>query len=260
MEKYRNKEWERLNSDLYKLYISIGRPTDDLTLEECRQFACNNIAKNLTKIDSSLPFIELNEDDEFCFIGRVDTNLEDPYNPARYYQSCQDRTFMSFSTLTHENISHYKNSQRNYMFVYNMPASAIVHIYPCDSDTATYAKSEDDLTRIPSLWITLDKLNGMTKQARIYNQITCKTKYDNGEIIKPAGLLVFNSMSEEAQAVADRFDIPCILVHTKKNVITYDGDLFKDQLSLEDISDILKREYGIEFMDNYYAEKGFDLY
>ena len=260
MMKYRTKEWERINSDLYKMYIAEGKSTDTLTLQDCREFSVQNIADNLTKIDTDKSFIELGEDDKFCFIGRVDTNVEDPYNPTTYYKSCQDRAFMSFSTLTHENISHYKNSNKNYMFVYNMPASAIVHVFPCDADTSTRAKNEEELTCFPSLWITLDKLNLLTKLPRVYNQVTCRTKYDNGEIIKPAGLLVFNEMTEEAHEVADKFEIPVILAHTKKNVITYDGDIFKDQLTLEDMSYIMKKEYGLEFLDRYYADKGFDNY
>ena len=260
MMKYRTKEWERINSDLYKLYLAEGKSTDHLTLQDCREYSIQNIADNLTKIDTNKSFIELTTHDKFCFIGRVDTNKPHVYEPDKYYKECTRRTFMSFSTITDENISHYKNSDKNYMLVYNMPSNAIVHVFPCDSDTNSQATIEDDLTHFPSLWITLDKLNDLTQKVKIYNQVTCKTKYDDGTLIKPAGLLVFNDMTEEAQKIADSFGIPIILVHTKKNVITYDGDIFKDELTLEDMSLVLKKEYGLAFLDRYYADKGFDNY
>ncbi|MFQ6752300.1 MAG: hypothetical protein ACLRFL_01880 [Clostridia bacterium] len=251
MEKHRNKEWERQASSLYKI-------DPYATLEECKNFSRENISKYLTKIDKNTSFIELDLNSTFCFLGRVDTNLNNPYNPTHYYEICAHRTFMSFSTLTEKNISHYKNSDRNYMFIYDLPAEAIVHVYPCDADTSSYTSNEDELTKLPSLWITLDELNEITLESRVYNQVTCRTKDDQGNIYRPVGLLIFDEITDEALAVADRFGIPPVLVHPKKTAVNYSGDIMYDELAMYGVSSTLKKRFGIDFMDRYYIGKGDD--
>ncbi|MBR2970088.1 MAG: hypothetical protein IKC49_03435 [Clostridia bacterium] len=251
MKKHRTKEWERQASSLYRI-----DPT--APLEECKNFSRENITKHTTKIDKNVTFIELDHNSSFCFLGRVDTNLDIPYDPTNYYKACERRTFMSFSTITDENISHYKNSDRNYMFIYDMPADAIVHVYPCDADTDTYVNDEEELTRLPSLWLTLNELNEITLEAQVYNQVTCRTKDSQGNIIKPIGLLVFDEMTDEAMSVADRFGVPPVLVHPKKNAINFSGDIMYDDFAMYGVSTTLKKRFGIDFMNNYYIGKGDD--
>lgn len=260
MQKYRDTQWEIENSDLYKLLKSRGEDTSRLTLDDVKNFSRESFKKGLTYIDPSVPFIELSETDEFCFIGRVDTNIDkkDNYNPEAYYCSCSKRTFMSFSTLTHKNISHYKNGDKNFMFVYNMPVEAIVHIFPCDSDTRT--EDNELITPFPSLWISLERLNSLTEEIATYDQIICKTRDSSGNIIKPAGLLIFNELTEEALSVARAFGIPLILVHTHKKAIAFHGDIQKNELMVDDAHLVLKREFGITEYKNYYVENGFDPY
>ncbi len=251
MEKHRNKDWERQVSSLYRI-----DPT--ATLEECKNFSRENISKYTTKIDKNATFIEYDPNSSFCFLGRVDTNLENPYDPINYYRVCDNRTFMSFSVLTEKNISHYKNSDKNYMFIYDMPAEAIVHVYPCDADTSSYTSNEEELTKLPSIWITLDELNEITLDAKVYNQITCRTKDSHGNLIKPVGLLVFGEITQEAQAVADRFGIPPVLIHPKKNAVNYSGDIMYDEFAMYGVSSTLRKAFGIDFMDRYYIGKGDD--
>lgn len=248
------KTWELQHSTLYKNYNAQQKNSlikrlifNSLTFDKCKKYSQNSIVSNLTKVDNSQPIIEIFQDEEFCFMGRVDTSLGRCYNKHNYYQDFDSRNFISFSTITNENISHYANEKHsNIMFAYNVPAEAIVHVFPCDSNTWTKAETEEKLTQFPSLWLSLDELNEFTKELRVYNQITCKTKID-GKILKPSALIVFDDLTDEAKAIAEDFDVNIILIHTKKNVINYNDDLMKDSTNLKRVSRILYDKLNINF-------------
>lgn len=45
-----------------------------------------------------------------------------------------------------------------------------------DSDTKKEANREEELTKLPSLWITLSELDELSKELGVYNQVTVRTK------------------------------------------------------------------------------------
>lgn len=244
-------EWEIKNSTLFKQSLIQKMIANNLTLDQCKTFSQHNIVDNLTKIDTSKPILELWPEDKFCFIGRVDTSLGHCYNKHNYYQDFEKRNFISFSTITNENISHYENSRYpEIMFAYNVPAEAIVHVFPCDSNTWTQAKTEEKLTEFPSLWWSLDELNEYTKKLKVYNQVTCKTKINN-KIIKPCALIVFDNITDEAKAIANDFEINIIQIHTNKKMLNYNDDLMKDATKLRKVAQTLYDDFKIDF---YYMD------
>ena len=241
------KQWEIEHSTLYKQTIIQKMLANNLTYEQCRLFSQIDISSKTTKINTSKPILEISTDEKFCFLGRVDTSLSCSYNKHNYYQDFATREFIAFSTITNENISHYVNDHAsNIMFGYYVPAEAIVHVFPADSNTWTKATREEKLTEMPSLWWSLDELNEFTKLLKTYNQVTCKTKI-NGEILKPAVLIVFDELTDRAKSIADDFGLNIILIHTNKNIINYNDDIMKDKTKLSKVSKIIYDELGIDY-------------
>ena len=181
IKQFKSKEWQTKHSSLAE--ISEG----EVTYEQCRKYACEDIAKKLTYPIQENKFfiIEIPEGTEFHFIGRVDTS-QGGNKTNSYYKTFEDRDFVAFSTINNQNISHYRGK---IFFAYNILPEDIVHIFPIDSDTKKQAKSEEELTWLPSLWLTLQDLEELTKQLKVYNQITCKTKR-NGQILKPFAICI----------------------------------------------------------------------
>ena len=241
-----DKQWIIEHSSLYKQTLIQKMIAKNLTLEQCKTFSQKNIVDNLTKVDATNPIIEIFPGDKFCFMGRVDTSLGCCYNKHNYYQDFATRNFISFSTITNENISHYCNDTCNVMLLYNVPAEAIVHVFPTDSNTYTRAKEEKDLTTFPSLWWTLEELNDYTKKLATYNQITCKT-HINGEMLKPCALIVFDAITDKAKSIAEDFGLNIILIHTHTNVINYNEDLMLHRTKLKKVSQIIYDDLGIDY-------------
>ena len=246
-----DEQWIIEHSSLYQQTLIQKMIAKNLTLEQCKTFSQNDIINNLTKVDASKPILEIGPNDKFCFMGRVDTSLGSCYNKYKYYQDFEERNFIAFSTITNENISHYENKKiSNIMFAYNVPAEAIVHVFPTDSNTWTRAETESELTEFPSLWWSLDELNEYTKKLRVYNQITCKTKI-NDEILKPCALIVFDELTSQAKAIAEDFGVNIILIHShhnsNQNVINYNDDLMKDSMVLHKVSKQIYQDLGIDY-------------
>lgn len=249
-----SKQWEVENSTLYKQNLIQKLIARNLTYEQCRTFSQLDIANNLTKTDFTKPILEINENEKFCFLGRVDTWYNTAYDVESYYEAFNSREFVAFSTITNENISHYENKDvNNLMLAYNVPAEAIVHVFPCDSNTNYYAKKEAQLTQFPSLWWSLEELNEYTKKLKTYNQVTCRTKI-NGEILKPYALIVFNELTDTAKEIAQQFKINIILIHTKQNIVNYNKDLMKDKLELNRISKTIYEELDIDYFHFRYED------
>ena len=239
------QQWEIRHSSLSKIH------SGNLSYEDCRNYSCEDIVNNMTKFTEKLPFIvEIPESCEFHFIGRVDTTYGCQNRPKTYYNAFKTRNFISFSTINNRNISHYKNRP---FFVYNILPSDIVHVFPIDSDTDQRAKSEQDLTILPSLWLTLQDLNDLTLSFKVYDQITCKTKR-NGRIVKPFAIIAFNSLSNTIISIAKDFGISCIIVHPDKEAINYDRDLLYDYTMLNSISCKLEKSYNLSVIDTAYLD------
>ncbi|MBQ2835572.1 MAG: hypothetical protein IJE68_01895 [Clostridia bacterium] len=236
LELLKSKEWEIEQSSLAKI------SKDEISYEQCRSFACEDISRSLTHLGDDLPFIvEIPENTEFHFIGRVDTTFGNNTS-SPYYKSFEDRTFISFTTINNRNISRYKG---RIFFAYNIIPEDIVHIFPMDSDTSTDANCEEDLTPLPSLWLTLRELEDLTAELGVYNQITCNTKR-YGQILKPFAIIAFNELDEYTQKVAKEFGISCIIVHPDKEAIQYDKDLLHDYFQLKYVSSKMKEKYDLE--------------
>lgn len=238
MLKMKSEEWEIQHSSLAKKMNS-----NNVTYEQCRKYACVDISNRT--INKSIPkeksfILEIPKGKEFHFIGRVSTCL-DGNEPIPYYKAFQRRTFISFSTINNKNISRYKGGV---FFVYNILPDDIVHIFPLDSATQKMATLEEDLTSLPSLWLTLDELELLTEQMKVYNQITCQTKR-NGNIIKPYAVIAFDKLDERIKMIADCFEIGCIIVHPNEDAINYNNDLLYDCCWLNSISYIMENEFGI---------------
>ena len=255
MFQYYSKQWEIEHSSLYKQNLIQKMIAKNLSYEQCRIFSQIDIANKLTKVDISKPILEIGPNEKFCFLGRVDTYYDKVYNTKEYYNKFKTREFVGFSTITQENISHYEHKNiNNIMLAYNVPAEAIAHVFPCDSNTFYNARTDEKLSKFPSLWWTLNELNDYTKNLKTYNQVTCKTKI-NGKILKPSALIVFNTLTEEAKTIAKKFNINIIIIHTNQSVISYNTDLLKDKKELDRVSEILYKDLGIDYF--YYPPYGF---
>ncbi len=235
------RDWEISHSSLIR--------SRNATYSQCREYSCSSIVNHLTKVTVSQgEIIEIPKGTPFNFIGRVDTSMV-PNNPISYYQSFINRNFVAFSTICNQNVSHYKGE---FFFLHNLYAEDIVHIFPMDSDTKKDAKSEETLTVLPSLWITLSELKILTKKLGVYNQVTAKTKH-NGQIFKPFAIAVFNQVNENARRVANAFGVGIVVLHPDSNAINYNKDLLYDRLKLKFVSDRMKTLYGLSVESLYYV-------
>lgn len=147
-------------------------------------------------------------------------------------------------------MSHYKG---NVFFLYNICPEDIVHIFPIDSDTQKEAVREEDLTILPSLWITLSELEALSIKLGVYNQVTVRTKRD-GQIIKPFAVAAFGQTNDVIQEVADLFEIGTIILHQNTNAINYNSDLLHDWFKLKSISRIIEENYGFSVESMYYHD------
>ena len=241
----KSTKWEAQNSSLAKI------SKQETTYEQCRKYACEDIVSKLTHIEKQeVPFIvEIPENEEFHFIGRVNTTQGGNISKI-YYKTFEDRNFVGFSTINKDNISHYRGE---IFFVYNIFPEDIVHIFPVDSDTKKHAKDEQDLTYLPSLWLNLQELEDITNKLKVYNQITCKTKR-NGKIIKPFAVIAFDKMDENIQRTAKEFGIGIIIIHPDKEAINYTGDLLYDEVQFDTVSRKIEQIYGIDIKSILYMD------
>ena len=100
LKQIKPKRWEIEQSSLFKM--ENHKPT----YEECRLYACEDIAKNLTPISENIPFVyEIPKGEEFHFIGRVDTTPYFKNNPKSYYKAFEERDYISFSTINNRNVA-----------------------------------------------------------------------------------------------------------------------------------------------------------
>lgn len=235
MSMYNSKEWETKNSSLAKIK---GK---DLTYKECRKYACEDIVKNLTHLPKELPpVLEIPKGTDFHFIGRIDTNGGPLHNsPEHYYSRFDLRKYVAFSIINRKNISRYKGKL---FFIYKICKDDIVHIFPCDSNTCSSAKSIGALTEFPSLWLTLRDLEELTNCLGVYNQITCKT-HRRKKIIKPVAILAIDKIDKYTKKIADKFGLSCIIIHPDEGAINYKKDLIFDSDRLEYVARMLKKSY-----------------
>ena len=134
------RKWETLHSSLIR--------SKNVNYDQCRAFSCESIANGLTKIAVKKgEIVEIPQGVSFHFIGRVDTS-KGKNSPKSYYQAYMDREFISYSTISNKNVSHYKG---DIFFIYDLFPQDIVHIFPMDSDTKKNASVEEELTALPSL-------------------------------------------------------------------------------------------------------------
>ena len=231
----KTKEWERDNS-------SLARQNNYANYSRCRKYACYDIAsKTHIDINTSVPIFEIPKGKEWHLIGRVDTTTSGA-NPKDYFNDFKKRKYISFSTINNKNISRYKGGV---FFIYNILPQDIAHIFPMDSDTDRSADSEENLTGLPSLWLTLQDLEKLTNHLKGYNQVTCKTHRD-GEIIKPVAIAAFDKISEEVNQIAEDFGLPICLCYPEINAIKYYGDMLYDFGQLRSNSEKLKKIYKID--------------
>ncbi len=229
------KEWERVHSTLYQM---TGE--EMLTYHLVRDSSCREIVSRLTKkIDTEDSVIEIPQGEEFHLLGRVSTMQFGRYIASSYYEACQKRKFLSFSTVHAKNISIYQGRP---FLLYDIHPEDIVHIFPTDSDTSTLAKTEEELTYLPSLWLNLEALEQLTDRLGVYNQITCRTV----RCLRPWGVLAISEVSDEVRRIAKEFQVKPVLVHPEEDVICYQKDLLYDSEKLKEVNEVLNREYGLK--------------
>lgn len=245
MLKLEDKEWEVKHS-------SLAQMSDvPMTYEQCRAFSCEDISRR-TMVSFPIgkgDVVEIPEGKEFHFIGRVDTGFY-RYDPHYYFHDFDYRNFISFSTISNRNISHYKGLP---FFIYNILPEDIVHVFPMDSDTDVTATSEEELTRFPSLWINLKELECLRDKMRTYNQITCKTKR-NGQIIKPIAIVSFGELDDDIKVIADRFEVGCVIIHPAKNAINYGKDFLHDFYAIKSCAHDIMKKYDIDLTGAAYLD------
>jgi hypothetical protein len=244
------EKWEIEHSSLYKQSLINQMINKNLTLRKCMNFARQDIVSNLTKIHTTEHITDIKQGEKFCFLARVDT-AKCAYDKEIYLNQFKERDFIAFSTITEENVSHYENRNNDFMLAYNVPPASISHIFPCDSNTNTKAKTLYSLTYFPSLWLTLEELNDLTKELQVYNQVTCTTKTNN-KILLPKAVLAFNKPTKEAKIVAKKFHIPCVIVHPKENAISYTKDMLMDKTTLYRVSKQMEDKFGISLAPNHF--------
>lgn len=240
-------EYERRNSSLF-------RKDQKATYNQCRKYACESIANGMTKISVKYgEIIEIPYGVPYNFIGRVSTSIGyDKNTPNEVYEDFETRDFISFTTICNTNKSHYKGEV---FYLYNIRPQDIVHIFPMDSNTMPGTDCEEELTKLPSLWITLDELQEVTHKLEVYNQVTCRTKrYGKSQIIKPFAIAAFDKVSEKIMETAELFKIGIVLIHPNGDAINYDQDLLFDWFELKRVSEIMKSLYGFSVTSLYYSD------
>ena len=249
-QKLKSIEWEISRSSLAKLKRN---PTYD----ECKEYACKDIIEALTYEGENLPFItEIPRGKPFNFLVRVGTDItSNPNDPEVYYKQFEDRKYISFSTIFNKNVSFY-GLGGNVLFAYRINPSLIAHVFPIDCDSDPYANDESQITELPSLWVTLKELNAITLNLQTYNQITCSTKNENGEIIKPYRIIVIDKINRDIEKIAEQFGIGCTIIHPNKNAICERFDPFltlnkNDAKKAVTVMDTLKKKYGIDVFAKY---------
>lgn len=123
--------------------------------EKCRNYACEDIVRNLTRISGTSDIVEIPKGEDFHFIGRIDTNIANKNTPQSLEDVFSARDFVGFSTINRRNISRYKGGT---FFIYDIFPEDIAHVFPIDSSTNTVAECEEELAHVPSLWLTLNEL------------------------------------------------------------------------------------------------------
>ena len=239
-EKFRNKDWERKHSSLYKKNTKAK-------YEDCVEYSKKSIAKATNiKVDPSKSVIEITKP-YFSLIGRVNTSQwgDDPKN---YYDSFLHREYISFSTVFPKNISRFKARQ---FFLYNLEPQDIVHVFPMDSDTDTLATNLKYLCGVPSIWLDINDLEVVKNDLRVYDQITCKTKRD-GEIIKPVAVLALNTITDETKKYSYNYELPIVLAHPDSCAHDYQGDVLRNRGLLEFVSEKMQKHFGIDTNCMYY--------
>lgn len=217
-----------------------------ITLEECRKKCFENICMGLTKINvpkDKYWELYLPKGTNFHLIGRVDTGqISNGFIKKKiYYEDFEKRDFLGFTEVCNKNVSHYRG---NIFFLYNIIPADIVHVFPCDSDTQTYAKNLEELSQLPSMCLTLNELERLSYEMETYCQITCKTKRGH-EIIKPYAIMALNNVTELEKHVAKAFEIGIVVVNPDDDAINYTGDLLSDG-QLYDVSYYFKEKWGFD--------------
>jgi len=139
---------------------------------------------------------------------------------------------VDFSSINKKNVSYYKG---DVFFVYNILPEDIIYIFPMDSDTERGAIKEDELTYLPSLWLTLSEPESLTYELGTYNQITCKTSR-NGKILTPFAIVVYEEVNEWIPKLAMQFRVNIIVLHIDEGAIRYNKDLLYDCTKLNGIA------------------------
>ena len=249
-QKLKSFEWEISRSSLAKLKRNP-------TYEECKKYSCEDIISSLIYEGENLPFItEIPKGKPFNFLIRVGTDItNNPNDPGAYYKQFEDRKFISFSTIFNKNVSFY-GLGGNILFAYRINPNIIAHIFPIDCDSDPYANDETQITELPSLWLTLKELNAITHNLQTYNQITCSTKDEKGEIIKPYRIIVIDKISRDIENIAKQFGIGCTIIHPNKNAICEKFDPFlvlnkEDAKKAVILFNTLKKKYGIDVLAKY---------
>lgn len=249
LNKVKSKEWE-----IKKSTLGRQKNSGKVTYQQCRDCSCYDIIKNLTHIETKSSVTELPRGTRFNFLVRVDTKLTDLNNPKSYYEQFNRRNFISFSTISNKNVSYYGLGGK-VLFAYEVKPNSIAHVFPMDCDSNPDAETEDDITELPSLWLTLKELNEITGKLKTYNQITCKTKED-GKILKPCAIIAIDRMDSHIKSVALKFGIRCIIVHPEKSAIceTFDPFFPLDKEAVSKTKEIFRKFqeiYSINLYERY---------
>ncbi len=212
----------------------------------CKGSACEQISGYITYPLTNSNIIDIPAQNDFHFLVRVSTCGS--YEPEKYFKEFEKRRFISFSFINRKNISRYGNLP---LLAYWVPSELVVHMFPTDSNIDQHATTENELTDLPSLWLNLKKFDEVCNKLGVYNQITCKTKYDDNQILRPYAVVAINEPTEEDIKIAKAFYIKLIVVHPEKNAINYCGPLYKDYEKTMEVSRKLNKMYGISISHHY---------
>lgn len=243
----KTKNWAVEHSSLVKQQGNSKRKKAKLpSYDECWKHACKSIADgtNLRVKPKVGEIITVTTDEEFCFFGRVSTTMSvrygnQPITPELYYSAFEKRTFISFSPIWQNNLSHYTGRA---FFLYDINYQDIVHIFPMDSATQSNATSLQNLTAVPNMLLDLEDLLKLSTKMKCYAQVTCKTKR-NGEIIKPVAIAFLDDVTEEDKKLASAFGVGIIRIIATKPVKFIERDMLCSHDALLQCKTVLEREF-----------------
>ncbi len=129
----------------------------------------------------------------------------------KYINNDREQNYYSFSYIGDRGLYFSEIDGDGYTFLYSdIDPNNIAHIYHDDAGSSNLVRKNPFITKKYNELFTPSSLMAETKY---YNEIVIK-KGENG--IKPSALVCYNDIRDDQLAIAKEYDIPIVLINTKK--------------------------------------------